>query len=78
MRQIRLNVPHEPELKIIEVSDELWEKIKPEFSTKQVLDIDGYAFNTAYFVDAIYKLSPEEQKKLLNNYNEKSLAQKNS
>ena len=80
MYQIRLNIPHQDELTIIEVSKEKFRDIKPELEIKQLLEIDGYVFNTAYFVDAIYIRSEEEKMLLLTNYrkNETTMAQKDN
>ena len=80
MYEIRLNIPNEKEIKIIEVDDETMQKMIPFINKRSVIDIDGYIFNSAYFIDATKIRTMEEKMLLLTNYkkNETTMAQKDN
>ena len=68
---VRLNIPG-TEIKEIEVENSKFQNLKGFLGKKNIVEIDGYVFNTAYFVDAIYKKTDAEKKAFLLNYkNEK-------
>lgn len=76
MYTIRINVPTEG-IKEITVDKETFQRLKPFIEKKSIVEIDGYVFNTAYFIDAVYTKTEEEKLNYLKNYNaETTMAKK--